>query len=218
MTTRDPNGAGWTGAPHRPARPRWRSVAVVAAMLVAFAPSAAAYEVSGVSFDRSQLVAGRPLALSGYGLHRYRLFIKLYAMALYVDPASQVADVRGDMSAEVVLDEDVPKRLELETFWAIPADIFRRLTRERIEGAVTPGEYAQLAPQVEALNALYEDVEPGDRYAITYVPGLGTELAKNGESKGVVAGEEFARAMFGIWLGEKPFDRKLRAQLLEDRK
>ncbi len=218
MTTRDSNGSGRTGAPHRPARPHWSSVAVVAAMLLAFAPSAAAYEVSGVSFDRSQLVAGRPLALSGYGLHRYRLFIKLYAMALYVDPASQGADVRGDMSADVVLDEDVPKRLELETFWAIPAEIFRRLTRERIEGAVPPDEYAQLAPQVEALNALYEDVEPGDRYAITYVPGLGTELAKNGEPKGVVEGEDFARAMFGIWLGEKPFDRKLRDQLLEDRK
>ena len=203
-----------------PARPRRTAsgrglVAGAAAMLVAVSlagPAGASYEVSGVAFDTAQQVDGRPLELSGYGLHRYRAFIKLYAMALYVEPGL------GDdaLTADDVLESDVPKRLELETFWAIPARIFRRLTRERIERAVPAEEFEALAPSIEALNALYEDVQPGDRYAITYVPGRGTELAKNGVPRGVVEGERFARAMFGIWLGDDPFDRRLRRKLLED--
>jgi len=195
-------------------RRRARPIALGAALLLlcAAGPAPAAYEVSGVAFAGLQQVEGRPLALSGYGLHRYRVFIKLYAMALYVDPA-----LRADaLTPEAVLESDAPKRLELETFWSIPADIFRRLTRERIARAVTPDELEQLSPSIDALNALYEDVEPGDRYAITYLPGRGIELAKNGVPRGVVDGEPFARAMFGIWLGDDPFDRSLRAKLVED--
>ncbi len=180
--------------------------------LVAPSQALAAHEVSGVTFDPLSRVDGRSLELTGLGLHRYRVFIKLYAMALYVPPG-----LRDDaLTAEDVLASDAPKRLELQTFWAIPAEIFRRMTRERIARAVSPDEYEQLAPSIEALNALYEDVEPGDRYAITYLPGRGTELTKNGVARGVVEGEPFARAMFGIWLGDEPFDRKLRSKLLED--
>ena len=60
-------------------------------------------------------------------------------------------------------------------------------------------------------------MEPGDRYALTYLPGEGTELAKNGVRLALVPGEEFAEAYFGIWLGEAPLDRNLRDQLLEPR-
>ncbi len=201
----------------RSARRRSRAGAVAAALLwvlvlAGSSEARAAYEVSGVAFaDRSE-AGGRSLEIKGLGLHRYRVFIKLYAMALYVDPAAEPQT----RTAAQVIEADAPKRLELQTFLSIPARMFRRMTRERIARNVTPAEYAALEPSIEALNALYEDVEPGDRYAITYVPGVGTELTKNGIARGVVAGEPFARAMFGIWLGEEPFDRKLRSKLLED--
>ena len=64
------------------------------------------------------------------------------------------------------------------------------------------------------IDALYQDVEPGDRYALTYVPGAGTELAKNGEPLGVIPGADFASAYFAIWLGDDPIDASLRDQLL----
>lgn len=197
--------------PNAPSRRRLAvAVASVAVLMVGWGmPAAAATEVSGIRFDPAQRVGEHSLELSGLGLHRYRIFIKLYAMALYVDPSLQ----RGGLTPQVVL-EDVPKRLELETFWKIPAHVFQRLTRERIAGAVLPSQYEALEPSIEALNALYEDVEPGDRYTITYLPGRGTELAKNGVPRGVVEGERFARAMFGIWLGDVPMDDGLRARLV----
>ena len=71
--------------------------------------------------------------------------------------------------------------------------------------------------QIETLHQSYQDVKPGDRYALTYIPGEGTELAKNGVRLALVPGEEFAEAYFRIWLGESPLDRDLRDQLLEER-
>jgi hypothetical protein len=57
-------------------------------------------------------------------------------------------------------------------------------------------------------------VEPGDRYALTYIPGMGTELSLNGEAKGTIQGADFAAAIFSIWLGTKPIDKGLKRQLL----
>lgn len=62
--------------------------------------------------------------------------------------------------------------------------------------------------------ARYEDVKPGDRYALTYIPGRGTELSLNGLRKGVISGADFGRAYYRIWLGEHPIDASLRDQLL----
>jgi hypothetical protein len=74
-----------------------------------------------------------------------------------------------------------------------------------------------LASRLEQLHALYEDVEPGDRYALGYVPGRGTELSRNGAVLGTIEGADFARAYFSIWLGEAPIDDSLREQLMTRR-
>jgi hypothetical protein len=61
---------------------------------------------------------------------------------------------------------------------------------------------------------MYEDVKPGDRYSLTYIPGKGTKLALNGEHKGTIEGSEFAAALFSIWLGNKPIDKTFKKQIL----
>ena len=74
--------------------------------------------------------------------------------------------------------------------------------------------FERLRDTLERLNAMYEDIEPGDRYALTYVPGVGTELARNGRRLGVIEGADFSSALFAIWLGERALDGSLRRQLL----
>ena len=165
-----------------------------------------AVEVAGVSFEQRRQAEGTALELSGAGLLRYRVFIKAYVAALYTAP--------GVRSEEVL--EDVPKRIEIEYFWAIPGDALRRVTRERIELGVDSDTFARLGPAIEAMNALYDDIEAGDRLAVTYLPGRGTELAHNGRVRGIVPGADFARALFGVWLGDEPVDEKLRARMLAD--
>jgi hypothetical protein len=48
------------------------------------------------------------------------------------------------------------------------------------------------------------------------VPGRGTTVSLNGEPLVEVEGADFARAYFGIWLGDDPMDRGLRKALLAD--
>jgi hypothetical protein len=79
---------------------------------------------------------------------------------------------------------------------------------------VSAEQYAALHERIEALAGLYRDVKPGDRYALTYVPDKGTTLSLNGEPLGSIPGDDFANAVFAIWLGDKPIDVKFRNQLL----
>jgi hypothetical protein len=72
----------------------------------------------------------------------------------------------------------------------------------------------RLLSSIDQLNKFYTDVQPGDGYALTYVPGVETELALNGEPRGLIEGAEFSAVLFAIWIGRQPVDESLRKQLL----
>ena len=72
----------------------------------------------------------------------------------------------------------------------------------------------RLRPRIDYHNNLYVDVKPGDRYALTYIPGLGTELALNGRPVGIIEGADFAAALFSLWLGKYPYDERFKKALL----
>ena len=73
--------------------------------------------------------------------------------------------------------------------------------------------YAELASSLQAFNARYRDVEPGDRYALGW-DGERLTLALNGET--LYRGDDpaLASALFGIWLGEEPLGEDFRDDLL----
>jgi hypothetical protein len=177
----------------------------VAFLVIFMATPVNAARVEGVVFDDSFKIHDKTLTIRGVGLLRYMVFIKAYVGAFYMDQNHQTRQVF----------DDVPKRLELEYFHAIPASDFAKSTRIMIEKNVTSDQFKKIFPQLEQINALYRDVQPGDRYAATYMPGMGTELALNGKPLGIVPGLEFANAYFSIWLGEHPIDKGFRDHLLE---
>jgi hypothetical protein len=109
---------------------------------------------------------------------------------------------------------DTGKRLELEYFRSIKGKDFGPATNKSIAKNVDSKTFDRLRPQIEFHNSLYQDVQPGDRYSLTYVPGRGTELALNGEPKGIIEGAEFAAAVFSIWLGSKPMNETFKKQIL----
>jgi Chalcone isomerase-like len=186
-------------------RPTLVTLAILCCVLAApRARVGAAAEIEGVRFADRVQVGQTALVLAHVGLLRYRYFIKAYVAALYL----------GDGVSPDRLFDDVPKRLEIEYFYAIKAPGFAQATDDGIAANASPATVARLRPRIARLNALYEDVTPGDRYALTYLPGVGTELALNGKRRGVVEGADFAAAVFGIWLGRRPIDASLKAQLL----
>jgi len=171
--------------------------------------SARAAEIEGVRFLDGLSVGAADLRLHGTGLLRYRVFIKGYVAALYLGESFD-----GEATPRSVL-ADVARRLEIEYFWAIPAEKFANATVEGISRGTDPATFASLRSSIDRINELYQDVQPGDRYALTYVPGIGTELALNGRRLGVVEGADFSAALFSIWIGDEPLDVSLRKQLLE---
>jgi len=162
--------------------------------------------VEGVDFKREFRVNDAILALRGYGLLRYMVFIKAYVAAFYLPESVRSEDALTD----------VPKHLEIEYFHPIVAQDFAKATSASISQNTSLVTYQGLKPKIDELNALYRDIAPGDRYTLTYIPGRGTTLAWNGRPLGTVAGSEFAAALFGIWLGSNPLDRNLKELLLGD--
>ena len=178
-------------------------VALIAILFIP--PQIEAAEIEGVNFDDRYTTAGTSLAIRGTGLLRVMVFAKVYVGALYLPE---------DCPSKLAL-SDVPKRLEVEYFRSIAGDDFGPATHKKISENVDAQTYERLRSRIEYHNSLYQDVEPGDRYALTYIPGKGTELALNGESKGVVEGDDFAAALFSIWLGPKPISESMKKELLD---
>jgi hypothetical protein len=147
------------------------------------------------------------LKLSGVGELRYLGFIKVYDGALYL-PA-------GTNKRQVL--EDIPKRLEVRYVRSFKAKDFGPATIAGIKKNVDPETYARLESRIAYHNGLYEDIAPGDRVSLTYIPAVGTQLEINGTTKGTIEGIDFARALFSMWLGEKPFDESFKKALLGEK-
>lgn len=184
---------------------RLAALLVVCAALLPSAVSAS--EIEGVQFADEMRIDGMLVPLRGVGLLRYRIFIKAYVAAFY---AARPGALKGSLDRS-------PRRLEIEYFWPLQAKQFGMATREGMAANLSARELAALEPRIQQLNALYEDVEPGDRYALTFYDSR-TELSKNGRTLGSIQGDDFAHALFAIWLGDAPLSPGLKTQLLRNRR
>lgn len=184
------------------------AIASALAFCLAGAASAAREAVvEGVRFAPRVQVGDTPLVLHNAGLLRYRVVIKAYVAALYLGEGVPPSAALGD----------VPKRLEAEYFWALDGEDFGPVTLEGIARNVDAATLERLRPRIARFGALFQDVKPGDRYALTYLPGRGTEVTLNGRPLGTVEGADFANALFAVWLGSAPLDEDLKTALLASR-
>jgi hypothetical protein len=166
-----------------------------------------ATEIEGVNFAEYYQAGPSRLSLNGVGLAKFLRTIRVYVGALYLTAGTTV---------DQVLD-DVPKRLELSYFRSVEARDIIRASEKNLADNVPQQTIAALRLRIDRMHRLYEDVKPGDRYALTYLPGIGTELTLNGQRKGIVEGSDFAAAYFSIWLGPDPINQPLKEGLLSKR-
>lgn len=188
-------------------RPLRAVLPLLAAALLGWpaSPSAAVRMVDQVPFvEEVEAPGAAPLRLSGAGLFRWKWVFKVYAVAHYLPADSEVAGPASDL----------PRRLEFSYLVDIEGDGFGKAADELLSRNFPPEALAPLRERLDRLHAAYVDVKPGDRYALTYQPGQGTELTHNGRRLALVEGADFARAYFAIWLGEEPIDAGLRDRLL----
>ncbi len=67
------------------------------------------------------------------------------------------------------------------------------------------------------LKTLFPDIENGHTLTGIYIPQRGTMFLHNGNKIGEIAGDDFSKAFFGIWLDPKTSAPELRMQLLSEK-
>ncbi|WP_404325669.1 chalcone isomerase family protein [Cobetia sp. UIB-001] len=188
--------------------PRWLAAGVMGALLATTSPAALAVEIKGVTFaDQVTTQSGQPLTLIGSGLFTYLLW-DAYVGAYY-------QDARRPRPAPL---KDVSRRLVLEYFHAIDAEDFAKATTKGVRKNLSAADFAAIEPELTRFNRAYQDVVPGDRYALQWLPaggGRGTlSLVLNGQVIFESDSLALANGLFAIWLGDEPAQQDFRTQLL----
>ena len=165
-----------------------------------------AKECEGVSFPEQVKIEGGTLKLNGLGL-RQATFLKVdvYVAALYVAQTSS--------DANAILESKTPKEIILHFVRDVGHGDLSKGWDEGFEKNAK-SQLPALRERIEAFKALMADMQTGQRLRFAYEPGAGIHVDINGAVKGTIAGDDFARALFSIWLGSHPPNADLKAGLL----
>lgn len=164
-------------------------------------------EIGGVTLPDQMKVSDQELNLNGAGL-RKKLFIKVYAGGLYTKAKTK--------DAAAIINADDPMAIRMHF-------IYDGVSKDKLIGAwnegfanTAKGQEAALQPHIDAFNALFtETAAKNDVYDVIYEPGKGVSVVINGKTVGTVnGGLPFKKAVFGIWLGDVPADKKLKKGML----
>lgn len=147
---------------------------------------------------------GVRMTLRGEALLRVGYFFKVYWATLHVGENAPTDHVLAD----------VPKRLELSYLRSIAAADLIAAGDAALRRQVPADQLSALQARLREINRHYRDVQAGDRYTLTYLPGRGSELAFNGTPLVVIPGADFAAAYFGIWLDPLMPYKEFRAALM----
>lgn len=196
---------------HHPAGARAALAALLtwAAGAAALSPPASAGELAGVTLPDRVTVEGRTLSLNGLGLRQATwLRVNVYVAGLYLETRSADADA-------IIASEQI-KRIVMQFVRAVGRKDIVKAWNESFEENAGEG-MAALRERVETLNSFMPDMTKGGAIVFTYVPQAGVRVEVQGQTKGIIPGSDFARALFSIWLGPKPPNPGLKAGLLGGR-
>jgi hypothetical protein len=180
--------------------------AVLAAALLLAANRGGAATVKGVSFPDAATIGGRECRLVGVGV-RTKIVVSVYLGALYL------ATPTGDAAAATAADE--PKRVVMHFVHSkVGAEAIREAWRDGF-AANAAATLPQFMERLERFSSWFDaDLLKGEQVVLTYLPGQGTEVTVKGAVRGVIEGADFMRALWSVWLGEKPADGGLKKGML----
>jgi len=146
------------------------------------------------------------LKLNGAGM-REQLLVGAYIACLYLTEPS--AD------APRILAADEPQAVSMH----VNSNL---LTRQRLIATLpkdlkqsTGGDFGRFRAKTDQLLAMIDqEVVRGDVFRLIYLPDTGLQIWHNDRLKGVIEGLDFKRALFGIWLSERPTQSSLKRAML----
>lgn len=173
----------------------------------ALAVPAQALSIAGVTLPDSMEADNTKLLLNGAGI-RTKFMMDIYAGGLYLEAKG------SDAAAIIAADKPMAIKLHMVS-GMITSEKMTDATKEGFDNT-TGGNTAPLQEYIDGFLAVFEEpITEGDIFDIMYLPGKGLNINKNGEFKGTVEGGlPFKQAVWGIWLGDKPADKKLKKGML----
>ena len=147
--------------------------------------------------------SGSPMVLLGKAVKKFLTF-RVVTVQLYIAPGYGPGQIF----------EDIPKRIEVTYHLNIPKAELDRATIKGIEKNVSHEQLLKLMPKIEQVNSYYQDVRSSDQIVMSYFPAIGTQVMVKGQIKGIIPGQDFAKAFFAIWVGDHPVDERAKFQLL----
>jgi Chalcone isomerase-like len=167
-----------------------------------------ALEVSGTNVPDKATVEGTELSLNGAGM-RSKFMFKVYVASLYLASKKTLA--------EEVLADAGAKRMQLNIRRELSAEQLLEALNEGFKANNTPAELAPLDARMKEFDNILTSVgkaSPGNIITLDYIPGSGTRVQLNGQTKGNIAGEDFNKALLKIWLGPEAVQASLKKALL----
>jgi len=165
--------------------------------------------VEGLPFDRRVRVGDTDLLLNGTGVRAVAWF-KGYAAGLYLRSRAS--------SPAQALAQAGPKRLQIRMLQEVPAVEFVKAFKKGVERNTPPADLPRLADRMQRFETLINalgTVRKRDVVDLDLEPGGATAFRLNGKLQGeVIAGDDFFAALLRSFVGERPYDDKLKAGLL----
>ena len=178
------------------------------ALLLGVLPLRAA-EVAGVKLEDRTRVGNSELVLNGAGL-RKRAFFQVYAMGLYV--------AEKKVAAADAIAAPCAKRVAIHMLRDVDAATFTEALVDGLRANHDAATMKALEPRIAQLGAIMEELKEakkGMAIMLDLEPGAGTVVSVDGKPRGKpIAGDDFARALLRIWLGDKPVQDDLKRALL----
>ncbi|MFA6010073.1 MAG: chalcone isomerase family protein [Desulfobacteraceae bacterium] len=197
-----------------------RFLVVLVALLLS-STCVSALEVGGVVLPDTMKGGDANLLLNGAGIRR-KFGLKVYVVGLYLKAknSNSAAVLNGDepMALQCKFRMSIPPRKIDEVFY----DSFGESMKIPKKGSFTAqSTYGSITKEVVTFMGYIDkrDVAKSDTWIFTYIPGKGTEIKINNGTKdelfGVIKGQEFKKALFGIWIADHaPVGSSLRDELL----
>ncbi|MBZ8138750.1 hypothetical protein CLD22_02405 [Rubrivivax gelatinosus] len=172
-------------------------------------PAAAQLTIVGETFPATMRVGNAELVLNGVGT-RSVAWIHGYAAGLYLTH-------RATSTAQVLTTPGA-KRIQLRMLQEAPAKEFVKAIDKGFRRNTPQAQQPALAQRQAALNRQVQamrQVKKGDVVNLDFVPGRGLVFTLNDRQSGPdLQGEDLYAAVLGIFLGDRPVDKRLKAGLL----
>jgi hypothetical protein len=186
-----------------------RGVLLLASPALLPAARSATVRVEGQAFETVLRVGDTDLLLNGTGLRAVAWF-KGFAAGLYLPSKTSSAEQAALMAG--------PKRLQLRLLQDVPAAEFSKAVHKGVLRNADAPAQTRLADRL----ALFEQqilalqrVRRGDVIDLDHEPGRGLTMRVNGTLRGAgIGGDDFFAALLRAFVGEQPYDKKLKAGLL----